>query len=197
MPTMIRRTHALVLAAAVPAIAVLGACEDDEKATPQVVFAGTIEGGAECQDSGNLFTIGDFGNLALQPPQPSRPIKDGEAYQQGGVAVDCSVTPAGANEFNVVASVVLSGATGGTFRVDGKFRTEGEQTGIHAIFAVRRSGNTYEEVDRQCTVRYTTQFQGVASGRVWGEITCLKAENTNAQRVCKVTAQFRFENCAQ
>jgi hypothetical protein len=194
---MIRRTHAIVLAVAIPGLAAVAACDDDEKATPQVVFAGTIEGGAECQDSGPVFTIGEFGNQALQPPQPSRPIKDGEAYQQGGVSVDCSVIPAGGDEFNVAGSVVLSGATGGTFRVDGKFKTSGEQTGIHAIFAVRRSGNTYEQLDRQCTVRYTTQFQGVAAGRLWGEITCLNAENTNAQRRCKITAQFRFENCAQ
>jgi hypothetical protein len=194
---MIRRTNAIVLAVAIPGLAVLGACEDDEKATPQVVFTGTVEGGAECQDSGNLFTIGEFGNTALQPPQPARPIKDGDSYQQGGVSVSCSVVPAGTNEFNVDGSVVLSGATGGTFRVDGKFKTSGEQTGIHAIFAVRRSGNTYEELDRQCTVRYTTQFQGVAAGRVWGEITCLNAQNTNAERTCKITAQFRLENCSQ
>ena len=55
----------------------------------------------------------------------------------------------------------------------------------------------YEQTDHACTVRYTTSFQGVAPGRVWGEITCPKAENAGAQTSCAATAKFRLENCTQ
>lgn len=194
------RRHAFVCLLAIPPLAILAAgCEDEEKATPQIIFDGRIERGTDndCQDVGPLFTIGDFGNQNVDPKKPSQAIKDGEPFDQGRVSVSCSVTPAGADEFNVAASVDLSGATGGFFRIDGKFKTTGEQTNIHAIFASRRTTNTYDQADRGCIVRYTTPFQGVAAGRVWGEITCPRAENVKAQKQCEGIAQFRFENCAQ
>lgn len=194
------RRHVIVCLLSIPTLAVLTAgCEDEEKATPQVIFDGRIERGAgnDCQDVGPLFTIGDFGNQNVDPKIPSKPVKDGDAWEQGKVSVSCSVTPAGADEFNVTAAVDLSGATGGFFKLDGKFKTTGEQTNIHGMFASRRSTNAYDQTDRGCIVRYTTPFQGVAAGRVWGEITCPRAENSQAQKQCEGIAQFRFENCAQ
>lgn len=183
---------------AVSTVVVLAAsCDDEEKSTPQVIFQGHIEKrNTDCQDVGDLFSIGDFGNQNLDPKVPAQAIKDGQPYSQGVVSVSCAVTPAGGDEFNVSASVDLSKATGGFMRIDGKFRTSGEQTGIHAIFSSRRTANTYEQIDRQCTVTYP-QFGGVAAGRVWGEITCPRAENPGAQKTCVGVAQFRFENCAQ
>ncbi|MBX3201246.1 MAG: hypothetical protein KF894_24125 [Labilithrix sp.] len=195
---MFRRHHAIVATLCLPTIALLSAgCGEDEKATPQVIFEGRLERGTgnDCKDVGGLFEIGAFGVAALD--QSSAPIKDGEPFDQGSVAVTCSVTSAGADEFNVVGSVALSGATGGFFRIDGKFKTTGEQAGVHAIFSSRKSGNTYEQLDRACIVRYATPVQGVAAGRVWGEITCPKVENSGAQTSCAAIAQFRFENCAQ
>lgn len=196
---MFRRHHAIVLCLVLPVVGVLAGCEDDEKATPQVIFEGRSEAGTgvDCQDTQSEFTVGSFGNQALDTPEASKPVKDGEAWEQGGVGVSCSVTPAGADEFNVAASVSLSGATGGLFRIDGKFKTTGEQQGIHVLFNSRKTGNTYEQLDRQCTVKYDTQFQGVAAGRVWGIVTCPKGENTSAQKSCRIVADFRFENCAQ
>lgn len=197
---MFRRHHAIVALCCLPAFTALTAgCGDEEMATPQIIFDGRLQRGAgnECQDVGPLFTIGDFGNLALDPPVRSRPIKDGEAFEQGVVSVGCSVIPTGSDEFDVDGTVALSGATGGLFRINGKFKATGEQTNIHGIFSSRRSGNSYEQLDRSCIVRYTTQFQGIAGGRVWGEITCPKVENTGAQTSCEAVAQFRFENCSQ
>ena len=194
------RRHAIVALVSLSASALFGAgCSDDEKAPSQVIFDGTLERGAgtNCQDVGHLFTVGDFGNPALTPKVPSQAIKDGQAHEQGTVSVSCSVVPAGADEFDVDGSIVMSGATGGTFRIHGKFKTTGEQTGINAVFASRVSGNSYEQRDGGCTVRYTTPFQGVAGGRVWGEVVCPMAENSSAQTTCKATAQFRFENCNQ
>src|SRR5262245_55346577 len=110
------RRPAIVLALAVPPIALLMAgCSDDEKATPQIIFDGHLERGTgnDCPSVGPLFTIGDFGNLAAEPPKASTSLKDGDAFSQGQVSVSCSVTSAGADEFDVSGSVDLSGATGG------------------------------------------------------------------------------------
>ena len=195
---MSRRQHAIVATLCLPVIGLLSAgCEDEQKGTPQVIFDGELQRGSgnDCKDSGRIFQIGEFGTPALE--QASKPIKDGEGLEQGTVSVACSVTSAGADEFDVAGSVNLDGATGGFFSIKGKFKATGEQTGIHAIFSSRRSGNSYEQKDSACIVRYTTSNQGVAAGRVWGEITCPKAENTNAQTSCEAIAQFRFENCVQ
>lgn len=194
--------RAITLLVTIPFLAILtGGCEDDEKATPQIIFDGNIQRGdtdpgyLACPDVGDLFKIGDFGNQDVEPVIPSQPVKDGQAWAQGTVSVSCSVTPAGPDEFNVAGSIALSGATGGFFRVDGKFKTQGDQTGIHAQFNSRRSANTYDQNDRACVVRYTTKYQGIAAGRVWGEIDCPKAKNEGAQTQCRTVAQFRFENC--
>ena len=201
------RTRAMVLSVSLAAMAVTAAgCEDEDKATPQVIFDGEIRGGAsnDCRDVSRLFQIGEFGNASASPKVPSQPVKDGERgkpspYDQGNVTVSCSVLPTGGDQFDVAASLDLGGATGGFFRIDGRFKTTGDQSGIHAQFSSRKSANTYEQRDRTCVVRYLTTFQGVAAGRVWGQVTCPNAENINADNgtACEIVAEFRFENCSQ
>jgi hypothetical protein len=194
---MPRRHHAIVATLCLSTVALLSAgCADEEKATPQVIFEAQLGHGVgtNCRDIAEVFKVGDFGTPALD--EKPKPIKDGETWEQGAVGIACSVIQSG-DEFLVEASLALSGATGGLFRVDGKFKAGGEQTNIHAVFTSRRSGNSYEQQDRACIVRYTTVDQGVAAGRVWGEITCPSVFNSNAETTCEATAQFRFENCTQ
>ena len=198
---MIRR-HAIAVLVAFPlALATTPGCSSDNKATPQVIFDGHILHGShtsqDCHEDGPIFTVGDFGNASATPPVPANPIPDGQPFSQGTASVACSVVASGADQFNVTASVLLSGVPGGLFRVDGVFKTTGEQTGIHAQFANNLSKNSYDELDHACTVRYSTAFQGVAAGRVWGTITCPNVENSGAQTKCEADAEFRFENCEQ
>lgn len=194
---MFRAQHAIVSLLACSAIAVISAgCEDEEKATPQVVFEGNIltAQGKDCRDSGS-FTVGDFGNPGAS--KPSVPVPDQGAAGQGNATVGCSVTPSGTDEFTVDATVVLSGATGGLFTVKGKFKAQGEQTGINVITSTR-SSNTYNQKDGGCIVLYSEPGMGVAAGRVWGSIDCPNAVNTSDDnRACRIVAQFRFENCGQ
>jgi hypothetical protein len=195
------RRHTIVASLSLSALAVLAAgCSDDTPATPRAIFDGqlVIGSGNTCNDSGKIFSVGDFGNKALDPVKyPTKPIEDGATFDQGVVSVACSVKAVGNDEFDVDASVRLSGDTGGFFRVDGRFKTTGEQQDIHAIFSSQKSGNRYDETDRKCVVRYTTGAMGVTSGRVWGDIVCPTAENQDAQKSCQAEAQFRFENCAE
>jgi hypothetical protein len=197
------RRRVLVLLLSVPTSAIMIAgCTDDEKATPQIIFDGNIErgGAVKCQDVGDLFKVGDFGNLAAEPPVPSQAVKDGDAFGQGAVSVSCSVVSSGANQFSVNASVDLSGATGGLFRVSGTFTTSGEQQNVQAFFSSRKSTNSYQQ-NQGCTVTYTNPaVMGVAAGRVWGHIVCPKALNVklgDPDNTCQGVADFRFENCAQ
>lgn len=197
---MLRPRHALAVAFSLGLVAATSTgCDDETAATPQVIFTGRLQSSAiaQCNDRSELFTIGDFGNPNANPPKASRAIKDGEAFGQGNVSVKCNVVPVGGNEFQVEAAVDLSGATGGFFNIDGRFRTDGTQSSIHAKFGNRFTTNQYEQLDRGCTVRYLSEFQGVAAGRVWGEVTCPKAENVSAQTACEAIAEFRFENCGK
>src|SRR5688572_28708880 len=118
------------------AVSFISGCEEEEKATPQAIFDGRLEGNnTTCAKAGELFVVGDFGNPNAEPPVPSRAIKSGEASGQGTAEVACTVTSAGNDEFNVSATLAVSTITGGLFKIDGKLKTTGDQTNIHAIFA--------------------------------------------------------------
>lgn len=175
-------------------------CSDPEPATAQVIFTSQIDPGANppsgCPESGTWFDIGSFGNPANPPPN-DKPVavKNGDTDPSGGQAsLTCSVTlvPEG---FDVRGTARISGGAGGAFTVRGIFKAEGEQTGISATFA--KVGRTDPYIAENCTVRYTSPSQGVAAGRVWGEMTCPVATAAGINRTCQATAQFRFENCAQ
>lgn len=195
---MLRSRHVPAAAFAAVAITVLAAgCSDPEPATPRVTFESTISPGSNppegCPETGTWFSIGSFG---APPFDQVKPVDDGgkDPESGGSVAVTCSVTPA-TGGFNVRATARLTGAAGGNFTVEGFFTEQGEQANIFASFT--KVGQSGAYVQKDCVVRYTTQFQGVAAGRVWGEITCPTATAETAQRTCQALGQFRFENCAQ
>ncbi|MFO0738077.1 MAG: hypothetical protein U0270_19445 [Labilithrix sp.] len=195
---MSRVKHAIVSLFALSTIAVLSAaCEEETSAKPQVIFTGaTKEVGKDCRDSLTNFEVGDFGNPNASPPQASVSVPTGGAFGQGNADVSCSVTPAGADTFNVSATVVLSGATGGLFTIEGQFKTTGDQT-ASVRMSGKRSANSYRDTD-SCVVKYSEQNMGVAAGRVWGVVTCTNAINgADSNRACGIDAQFRFENCVQ
>lgn len=192
------RHHALVALCCIPTVGLLTAgCEDDEKATPQVIFAeGSLSRGAgtNCQDSAQMFTVGEYGTPALK--ESSKPKKDGDSEGQGTVSVSCSVKGSG-SQFDVSARVNLTGPEGGLFQVDGKFNTTGTSENISATFSSRKTGNTYTAQDTKCTVTYDSSYQGVASGRVWGKIDCPIVSTSGGEFSCSASAVFRFENCDQ
>jgi hypothetical protein len=202
---MFRRHHVLATATTLLCLTVFAAgCGDDEKATPQVIFEGELQTTTaaleadekNCGETGPVFQIGEFGVPALQ--SQSKPVKDGDTYNQGTVGVSCSVKPAGPDEFDVSASLSLSGSPGGTFTLtQARVKTSGDQTGIRAVIAKRPGGNVYQQRTADCTIRYIAAHQGVAAGRIWGQIECPKVTNSTALTACKLVADFRLENCEQ
>lgn len=195
---MFRAKHAIVSLFALSTIAVLStACDEETNAKPQVVFTGeTREVGKSCNDSNTRFEVGSFGNPNAKPPEPSVVVAAGEAFGQGNAEITCSVTPAGADTFNVSATVVLNGATGGLFNITGVFKTTGDQT-AQVRMSGKLSANTYRDQD-SCVVKYPNPNAGVAAGRVWGQVSCSNAVNlADSNRACGIEAEFRFENCTQ
>lgn len=172
-----------------------GSSSGSSPATPQVIFDGKLESGGrgECADVGTLFQVGDFGSTTASPPIPAKPVKNGESFASGTASVVCSVIPGAAGEHRVQATVSLSGAAGGSFRVDGTFRSSGEQPDLHVV-ASRQQGTSYEST--ACTARYATAFQGVAAGRLWAEVRCPDTSSTDGGS-CGVIAELRLENCGQ
>ncbi|MBX3199157.1 MAG: hypothetical protein KF894_13570 [Labilithrix sp.] len=160
---------------------------DDPSPVPQVLFEGRLEADADdaCDEAGPLFTIGGFTSES--------PIRDGEVLGGSSLRVTCAIKSDGAGAFDVEGWIFLAGAAGGQFRISGKLAASGEQSGIDGGFS-RAEGESYEQQDG-CVVHYPSAFQGVAPGRVWGEIRCPSA--TRAGASCRAIAQFRFENCSQ
>lgn len=207
---MFRRHHLFVSLFVIGAAASLTAgCSEDVPAVPRVVFDSQVVPGkhttADCSESGTWFKIGEFGNPALgreDPNNPESPLKDppkpvdqGAADPDTGntVGITCNVVPLGA-EFDVSATVELQGLKGGYFQVIGKFKPDGEQQNINVVLS--RGGISYKQPN--CTARYVLPSQTVAAGRVWAEVTCEDmASGTGTQKICKGTATFRLENCAQ
>lgn len=188
---MSRRHH--LAAIAVTALAVVGlstaGCSSDEKSTPRVTFSSEMR---SCAESGRWFTIGDFG--APGSGIPVRTVDSGASEQQGTATLSCSVKAEGGG-FRVVGFAQLSGATGGSFSVNGLFTPAGDQTGISV--SLTRSGSTYKQSDCVATYPYPEPNKTVAAGKVWATVTCPKAENESAPRTCQAVATFRFENCDQ
>jgi hypothetical protein len=147
----------------------------------------------ECNDVGAVFAIGRLG-----ADNPVR-VRNGEPWEQGVVSAECAVIPNG-DKFEVSARVNLSGATGGTFFLQGLFGTSYDQTNVTSSLA-RSQGNPYQQSD--CTVKLKMQkvngadFPAVSAGRVWGDITCPKAVVESNQKICEARTEFRLENCVQ
>jgi hypothetical protein len=202
---MFRRHHAVVLGLATVLVPVLTqGCSDDTPANPRVTFDSAIAPGThsstECPETGLWFKIGSFGNPAAgqgpdgKPLDPVRPIDNGGSDQQGTASVTCSVTPEG-DGFHIAATATLDNAAdnSGSFRIEGHMTATGDQSNLDV--GITKEGRTYTQHD--CTAKYTTALQTVAAGRAWAELDCPNAENQSLQRICSVTGEFRFENCAQ
>jgi hypothetical protein len=192
---LLRFALALVVPGAV--LAAVPACSSTTPAIPRVILDSTIGPGKNsqsvCQISSQPWVeIGNFGGIGT-PPNPIDTDKD---YGSGKVTVTCSVLAEG-DAFRVSASASQSGSEGGTVTITGLFTTAREpQPNITVVFN-RIDYGRFEQKD--CVANYDVNpSAGVASGRVWAQVTCPTAvSNSNGERKCETYAQFRFENCEQ
>lgn len=140
-----------------------------------------------------------------------QPADDNSSQDNGTVSVSCSVTSNPDGTFNVTASAVVTGASGGSLTITTTpghgLSKDGQQTNVHASF--QKTGQRFQSDN--CTVTYDDQDGvrvGVAAGRVGGTLECATVENPDQQvpnpngmgsiqRTCHARATFRFENCTQ
>lgn len=174
-------------------------------APAQVVFEGYLERGPapanNCQEAGDLFRTGDWGNPNIDPSKPGneppneppKPTVNGE----NNTDVICSVKQIAPDEYQVSGFIAAKVGNGGRFQIDGILKPGVENPNISVTMA--KQGLSAYKQDNGCTVRYVARGQTVAAGRMWGEVKCpaMYQPSNEAQPECAGTATFKFENCAQ
>lgn len=194
---MLNAARFLLAHAAVGLVLVSG-CSDDTPATSQVALSVDIspgtQGTAACPagGAGDQWTIGSFPTTSDSEFTKLSPTKDGDTSGGSAVTVQCQVAGDDNNGYTVNASATL--AKSGTFSFHGKVTTSrDDQPGLSATFSDRQFGNFSSN---DCTLKFTRDISGVASGRIWATLTCPNGQDPSTNKACKGEAEFRFENCS-
>lgn len=181
-------------------------CSDDEKpkkrAFVRVAFDRPETPGLSCPTSGNFLEAfsdaGDGGESSVEDGQKT-------AYFQSFSLPLCQIAP-GEGIFNVNIQAKWDDTSSanqgpGSVYIQGQFSPA---TGPQKAFA--RFSRTPEGAFQQsdCVLEYVdlnggaNPQMGVASGRIWGRITCRAAEQSTGidpKPTCTVRMEFKFENC--
>jgi hypothetical protein len=188
-------TSALALFAAV-------ACSNSSPAVPQAYITATVSPG---NHPSNVCPVlaSVSGWVTLGTPQAS--VADGNTQNGATAGVSCTVTSNPDGSFNVTGNVSLTGDNGGSVFISGKFQPP--PATVQQVTGKFQRGDTgggkaFAETD--CTVTFSGN-QGVAAGRVWGNLNCPNIVNMETMVVgppggfwtCAGTAEFKFENCAE
>lgn len=167
--------------------AVVPSCSDPAPSTARAYIDASLSLGSDpidCrQRTGAFVLIGS----------PTSTIASGDSYGGVPISVDCIVHPSG-DGFDVTAGATASGGShSGSMTIKGHFTATGKQQNIQASF--NSTSISLEQAD--CTVDYTQGGMTVASGRVWGMLTCPKVADKSKKELCAGVAEFKFENCGQ
>ncbi len=137
------------------------------------------------------LNMGGFGNPSTGTLP--RAVENNSSEGGGTAVINCSVKKAG-DKYDVAASAQITGGSGGNIAITGRFTESGEQAGIRGVFT-RGDFGRFEQTD--CKVTYGEAPQGIAAGRIWGNLSCPDIKGSDGLKVCNAEVQFRFENCAQ
>lgn len=159
-----------------------------------------ITDSSDCSAAGSAVDLGAF-----RDPSPVS-VPDGSQGDGGVNRVACRVVDLGGDEFDVEGS--FRSASDLVFAIKGRFPKTATTSGFKAervsLSSATASGGraVFTQADGQCNVHYTSEKQGALAGRVWAEVSCLRATNdpaagATASGTCVTIAQFRFENCVR
>jgi hypothetical protein len=206
---LVHSRHA-VWVALLGACGMASACSNKNAPPPEAFVSATLGVGA--QSSSSMCGFGSHATFVIGTPhmgtEPEE-VQDGDSTANGPVSVSCSVTAVG-NGFDVNLNATLQGNTGGSLTIvspqgKGAVTAQGG-TGIQADFTSATAG-TYGQTD--CTISYTylnspvPNMPVIAAGRIWGHISCPKAQSTSGQQMgggpaqCDGEADFLFQRCSQ
>jgi hypothetical protein len=161
-------------------------CGDSTPATPraQVILSGVGPGAA----GSAACPLPSFTPWADMPK-----TNDGDSVNGAGVAVNCKVSGNENDGFNVAAAVGLSGK--GTITIGGHLTTARTAQPLTSVsFQSSEPYGPFTGTD--CTAQFPSGG-GIASGRVWLDLTCPTLVDDQHGKTCKGSATLIFENCAQ
>jgi hypothetical protein len=205
--TFLRFASAAARVSAAAAVVAAVACSNSPPALPQVYVMANVNPGSHpsnvCPILGSVSGWVTIGTTSAS-------VADGDNQNGAAVGVNCTVKSNGDGTFNVTANAALAGPNGGSFFVSGPMFAGPPGTtmlsGIVGKFQRGDTGGGQPFVDTNCTVTFSGS-QGVAAGRVWGNIECPNIVDMGQQvapittppmyLTCDGQAEFRFENCAQ
>ena len=185
-------------------------CSDPPAPTPRAAIFSQVGNGKHSQQecmlgAGQLdwVLVGTIGP-DRPPGAPVTPIESGGSntsvgeFTAHGVGVDCTVVPSG-DGFSVNAVATLQGI--GSMTVSGQF-AKGPADGSlpppqMMVTGIFQRGDFGQFKQTDCVLSYTRAEQGIAAGRLWGELSCPNAAYAQQNRICNGAAEIRFENCAQ
>lgn len=147
----------------------------------------TMNGGA----AGGCVTVptmmlGDFGDPGAG--SPPRSVGNGERFEGKAATVDCRIAPR-PDGFEITATVALGDTP--RLTLSGKTDLKGSSSAAAMTLAGERSWTS-----PSCTldVSALSPQGGVAAGRYWGRLTCMRATN-DLGATCDIFGQIRLENC--
>jgi hypothetical protein len=166
-------------------------------ATSQAIVQATLVKGASgsCTSAGQSIAIGTF--------SPIGPVKDGDAYSNGGkVELSCSVVRAASGGFSINVSFDVSngGDAGGVaqgFAMSGARTATGAADGS-ALVGI--AGPGLDWASTTCTfepTKVTGGAGGIAAGRYWTTFHCTEARTNGSSQLCDIDGEIRIENCLQ
>jgi hypothetical protein len=179
-------------------------------------------GAAQCQfTTASWLQIGtqipDAGTVGVPDPLDTlNAVPSGHSDDGAGVTVSCTVAQTGPNTFDVNANAQLDGQGSLTLSAS-MLGSDATMVQPNVTLTLERGmsapapNGTFSESD--CTFDYGQEspanqldevdtsatpdtHQGIAPGRIWGNIICPNIVNTSGQtRTCQAYAELRFENC--
>ena len=161
-------------------------CGDSTPATPRAQVTGSLVGpGAAGSAACPLPSGTNWADMAK--------TNDGDSFNGAGVAVNCKVSGNENDGYTVTAAVGLGGK--GPITISGHLTTaRTEQPIANATFLNAQPYGPFTSSD--CTAKFPSGG-GIASGRVWIDLTCPTLVDDQHGKTCKGSATLIFENCAQ
>jgi hypothetical protein len=181
-------------------------CKGAQDAIPRCAIDSELGAGDTTMDGPAMCPEGTGLSWVQIGAGTGSPISSGTSYEGANVTVNCSVHPNGSN-FDVTLSGVLAGQGSISIAMASvNSDTTMVSTPVRAAF---ESTNGGDYVESDCTWDFGGQSTdlnpgnvagnplGIEAGRIWGNITCPNAFNSESNYTCLAQAELRFENCGQ
>lgn len=185
-------THLLASSLVLGLVGLAGAagCSDPVPPTPQGAFQATfVSDSAMCGIAGHNTAVG-----AVSSSTKDKVIVSGT----DGADVECTVSGSGTFSVQAKISQAGQGLEINIPKLTAGATKDNPATGSVNYASAKTSGTVFSSTaDAPCNFYFSSDSQGVASGRVWITFDCPKVVQ-GTMKTCKIGPGFAiFENCAE